>query len=58
MKMLFASVDGVTNEVNPCYGININNNDDDATYCEIPQNETQTQSVTTSQLYNSIVYYT
>ena len=41
----------MTKEVNPCYGININNNDDDATYCEI----NETQSVTTSQLYDSVI---
>ena len=41
----------MTKEGNPCYGININNNDDDATYCEI----NKTQSVTTSQLYNSVI---
>lgn len=42
----------MNNEVNPCYGMNINNNDDDATYCEIKE----TQSVTTkSQLYNSVI---
>ena len=43
----------MNNEVNPCYGMNINNNndDDDAAYCEIKE----TQSVTTSQLHNSVI---
>ena len=41
----------MNNEVNPCYGMNINNNDDNAAYCEI----NETQSVTTSQLYNSVI---
>ena len=31
--------------------MNINNNDDNAAYCEI----NETQSVTTSQLYNSVI---
>ena len=40
----------MNNEVNPCYGMNINNNDDNAAYCEI----NETQSVT-SQLYDSVI---